>query len=833
MQGICHLSRRWHQQFCRSPSFLDHRRCLQQWQTIRCYRQPTRSLKPSRPAPQDDDLVVREYEQVGDDPENLRRIDNPITEEEKDIRKQIKQLERESALLRRGPFAKDDEVLKLLPEEERKQLLSSLEAEISSLDFNEMLSDDGLDVDDVLEDAAEKPKRLTVTLRIPAKHKAYVKRFNDALQQAQDTPKDLEIRALWVWYLRCQQKVSGFSNFISEDVWDYLWQTQMQLNPRSRHIVILARDMEAAGISLEDDYLLGYMEALHATGETTTALELWESKKTDGSTPLNRIGVQLYAAVGRPSKAQEIAMTTNLDMEALVPVFQAWANSQKPNAPARLWSFYLQIKQKMSPQVEVLGQITSVLLKAGRQDMALAVFKDMLASKGNSTESVRTFQSLTGHESPDEDSINKIGLTALLSLPHSFNNKFFFGAWIKWLLGANKVNDAALVVELMQERGIRPDARHLNGIVGAWFREGTAASRERAEQMAWAMINARVRQVQQRGRTVSNSEAQMLEAHSADIKRLPRFLQRQVPPATIETFSILLLRYVRLGDYKKAEQVTQIMTGPAQIKPNSFILNHWLYLALRLSDVDGMWSRYQALQGDIKPDLETFVYLWDGQRRNLNLSRRSSKFPTPRQLYKEMAHWFDSLTAAKRDEARSQFSRELYEQIVRSFCLHSDLPCTFFVVQHLHETFGMLPHPEVSSMIVMQVARMMPGDPSIARPRRAARRRSDEIYRTALGNFASLMNEVYLRKVSAATERGLEVDLVTETETPVTEALRLEAIQTFICLIMLKQAKRGGYVDNDLIVASRALGIEGDKIRVKEQLEEALKLYSDGRNSEQ
>lgn len=832
MQGICHLSRRWHQQFCRSPSFLDHQKCLQQWQFVRCYRQPPRPRRPTPAPPPSDDLVVREYEQVEGDPSSRVEIDHPLVEQEKEIRKQIKRLERESALLRKNPFSRDDEALKALPADEREQLLQALESEISNIDIDEILGEDDLDVDNVLEDAENKPKPLAVTLRIPAKHKAYVKRFNAALEQAQERMGALEKRSLWVWYLRCQQKVTGFSNFISEDVWDYLWQSQMDITPRTRHIVVLARDMEAAGIALEDEYLTGYLEALHATGETTTALALWEAKKdTATGESFNRIGAQLYAAVGRPSKAQEIAMGTNLDMEAVVPVFEAWANSQKPNASARLWTFYLQLKQRTdAPRADVLGQITSVLLKAGRREMALAVFKDMLASRTSKRmESFQLFQSYMGNDdAPTEDSINRIGLEALLSLPRTFNNKFFFGAWIKWLLGANKVSDAALVVELMQERGIRPDARHLNGIISAWFREGTATSREKAEQMAWGMINARIEQVQQRGRTLSNSEMDEIRAHFDEVKRLPRFMQRRVPPATIETFSVLLLRYVRQSDFKKAEQLTQIMSGPAQIKPNSFILNHWLYLSLRMSDVDSMWRRFKAVQDEIQPDLETFTYLWDGERRNLNLHKRSTVFPTPRQLYKEMVHWLDSLSSTKRDEVRAQFSRELYEQIIRCFCLHSDLPCTFIALQHMHDTFGMLPHLEIASMIAMQVARMMPGDPRAARPRRAARRRSDEIYRAALSNFAELMNEIYLRKAQNSMERGVDVDLTDETDSEISQAIRLEAIQTFICLIMLKQAKHGSHVDNDLAVASRALGIEGNKDQIMEQLNEALQMYEGG-----
>ncbi|ETN37040.1 uncharacterized protein HMPREF1541_08029 [Cyphellophora europaea CBS 101466] len=845
MKGICHLSQRWHQQFCRSPSFLGHQGCLQQWQSLRYYRQPPRTFKPvpkpSRTA--HDDLVVNEFEQIEGDPSTRRKINNPFEQEAKEVRKEIKRLERESALLRQGPFSRNSELMQSVPEDERDELLSAMESdglEQPDLNFDELFSDEEFDLDNISEEFEDKPKLLAVTLRIPAKHKAYVRRFNAALAQSQSNPDDLsEKRALWVWYLRCQQKVPGFSSFISEDVWEYLWQSQMELNPRTRHIVALARDMESAGVELDDEQLIGYLDALHRTADTATALKLWESRKelAGKNVLFDRIGVQLYASVGRPSKAQEIALAgfakADLDAETVVQVFSAWASSQKSNAPSKLWTFYLQLKERTSsetPPVDLLGQITSVLLKAGRQEMALAVFKDMLATRRwKSSESMQLYQKILGKsDAPTEDNINRIGLTALLALPHAFKNKFFFGAWIKWLLGEGKVDDAGLVVELMQEKGIRPDARHLNGIIGAWFREGTPAARAKGEQMGWGMIHARIRQVQQRGRTLLDAEAEALKEQAMDTKRLPRFLQRDIPPATIETFSILLQRYTRQADIWNAEQLTEIMTGPAQIKPNSFILNHWLYLSLRASDLDAMWTRYKAVRDDIRPDLATFTCLWDGQRRNLNQSNHSPSYPTPRQLYKEMATWYDSLSAVREAEAQTQMTRELYEQIIRCFCLHSDLPCTYLALQHMHRSFGILPHDDITGMIVMQVARMLPANtPLASRPRRAARRRSDEMYRAALSNFAGLMNEIHMQKASSAVSQGIEVDL-DDTESTVAQTIRLQSIQTFVCLIMLKQAKLGSQVDNDLVVAGRAMGVEMDKDEVKQSLEEAVRAYEDG-----
>jgi pentatricopeptide repeat protein len=838
MQGLCHLSRRWHQQFCRSPSFLAHRKCLERWQPVRYYIRPPKN-PPILPSVEHGGIVVREYEQVEGDPKSRRKEEDVTGDEKRRVRQAIKDTERELAILKQGPFSRHSPLMQSLPTDEREALLKEMEAEglgDDTFDLDDLLDED-FSLDDEGQQHTEKP--LAVTLRIPAKHKAYVQRFNTALSKAQESPASATKKAMWVWYLRCQQKVPGFTNFISEDVWDFLWQTQTELDQHSRHVVLLAQDMELAGVDLRSDQFVTYLEALRQNGDLASAVSKWESKKDKDDPAMLRLGVQLYATIGRPTKAQRLAMdgleSHGLDNRSIVSVIGAWADSQNQDAPVRLWTFYLTLKGKLARDkqtvpVDLLGQLTSVLLKSGRQDMALAVFKDMIATRGVDTmESMQVYRKAVGEQGPpSEDDINRIGLNALLTLPNEFKNKFFFGAWIKWLLGEGKVEDATLVVELMQEKGIRPDSRHLNGIIGAWLRQGSGTARKKAEQIAWGMIHARVDQVKQRGRRLSQEDTDLLQEEEAQRPRLPRFMQRNLPPATIETFSILLQRYTRQADLKMAEQLTDVMVGPAQIKPNSFILNHWLYQSLRANDLAGMWARYDAVRAEIRPDLETFACLWDGERRNMNLTTRTDDFPKPRQLYREMVHWYEALPPTKQEQVRSQFNSELHEQIVRCFCLHSDLPGTFVALQHMHDAFGLLPREDAGSMIVMQVARMMPADPSlVSRPRRVARRhRQDELYRAMLGDLANLMNEIFLQKVHEAEESsGRPVDLEADSMTELVQRIRLDAAQSFICLVLLKMSKQGNHVDNDLVVSGRAVGVELDQEMVKQRLEEAVALY--------
>ncbi|KPI35656.1 uncharacterized protein AB675_4741 [Cyphellophora attinorum] len=774
MQAICHLSRRWHQQFCRSPSFLSHRQCLQRWQ-IRGF---ARRADPD----------INYYEQEPGKPETLRPEGGPFDDDLAVARERIKQMERELAVMRKGPFAREGEFMQSLPEDKREELLKAMEEQgfeeddIRDLSFDELLAED------------EKPspkQQLAVSLRIPEKSRAYVRKFNAALQTSDAKSK----QKLWLWYLRCRQRVPGFTSHIQEDVWDHLWQTQLETHPRSPRIVSLGEDMLGAGRDL-GDRLPEYLEALHLAGETRAALEMWE-KAPKSSARLERIGVQLYAAIaesetqGSLAKAAKMALADPVK-DTILPVIQAYAKRTSAKAAVDLWEFYL----KITPTIELLGHISSVLLEAGRKEMALAVFQDMMG-KG---------------ERPKIVSITEFSLMSLLALPKRFKNKFFFGAWIRWLLAEGKVEDATLVVELMQEMGIKPDAKHINGVIAAWLRQGSANSDKQAVEIAWGMVRSRIEYVQTtRGRNIAHSEQALLQEQELQTPKLPWSLRRHIPPATVETFSILVAHYAQKKNIQMAELATNIMTGPAQIKSNTFILNTWI----AVSSVENMWMRYSEAKADIRPDLGTFAGLWDGRRRATNQTSRTYQpnFPTPRRLFREMATWLDSLTVAERAEVGKEMTPAIYGQIIRCLCLVGDLPGVLIAIRYLQANLDLLPHNDVVGMVVMQLARMNPddGSPPVklsgVRARQAARQ-AEMRWRAALNNYVVLMDEILVGYVTKSELAGIDIDIEGDEEGRETQALRFEAIQTFLCLVMNKHKQHADVVANEIVLAGQAMGLD-------------------------
>lgn len=502
MQVTCHLSRRWHQQFCHSPSFGSHQQCLQFLIPKRSYRtnrgniirqQPQKigyddkdlsndltDIQPFAPekefAARFENRGIQEYEQFRSNISTRKRIDpsKPLRDQAEKIWKELQEVEAELQEARKGPFNVDSPLLQQLPVDEREELLKLLYTEVTagneeedSLDLAEL---DRLIEQEDPPDGTEDD--LKVTIHIPKAQQAFVTRFNKALSEAQEHVNDPD-RALklWKWYLRCQQRVPGLSSIIPERVWTFLWQSQRLLGSRPRHVIMLGRDMMAADLHLDTEQRLEMIRALHASNDTASALKMWEDTHSidqnispNEQTSYAQLGVELYAAVGRPEKAQRVALnavTNGASPEILVTAIQGWAQSKDSRASVKIWVLYLKLRDLLGDSMEpqLYEKISDNLLGQNSSQMALTVFKDMIARiQGDGMNTLSAYRDAMGaiplnaDSEHVEEAINQTSLNILLALPQKYRNKFFFASWIKKLIGQGHVESAAMVVDLMYER---------------------------------------------------------------------------------------------------------------------------------------------------------------------------------------------------------------------------------------------------------------------------------------------------------------------------------------------------------------------------------------------
>ncbi|PLB44720.1 pentatricopeptide repeat protein [Aspergillus steynii IBT 23096] len=801
------------------------------------------------------DDKIRFYEQVTRGSKTRRRVDPEAEDrdERRDMQEELAKLDDELEILKEGPYGPNSPFIQGLPEKDRAIALEALrkyEEEHGkgdpeySLDqvFDEKLDDalrqefEGLareeenwqtqgNDDDAQTAIVRQPYEVVLE---DSDQGAYIDKFNDSLRRsAKGRPNELLAQELWKWYRRCKQLVPGFVQSIPEEGFDLLWNstnTTTSAPSRAAHIQTLAEDILAVGKPLSTPHTLAYIESIQGTGKTDAALDQWEahqsslSQKKEDLEAYWKLGVQIFSAEGDPQRAQDIALaflanTQSRDARILIPVILAWGRQPGKEPAIKAWSLYLQLKAFLEHQpmtMEDYDRISIGFLKTNRLSLAIAVFKDMMVTgQDSANDSTSLYQKAVGlagnlqASSISERDVNKVSLATLTVLPRRFQNRFFYASWMKKLIGMGEVDSAAMVIELMYERGVNPDPKHLNGLIAAWLRETNTSSREKAERLGWAMIQRRIDTVWARAKPSVNSPRVEVN-HEVSAARIPKFMQRPMPSANIETFSILLLHYTRRGDEDMTQHLVKCLDD-AQIRPNSYFMNHLLYAELRKQDIRSLWNKFKSMSALIQPDLETYACLWDCGKLQYDRGRTAfvSGFPSARHLYAEMMHWYSQLSGRGKAVAHDEFSKELYDQIVRCLCLSKDPAGTLVALCSMRAIFGIAPDDTTARLIVLQVARMA-GVPAETPKRRLRRLSSTPRSKENIAHVNRLVEILSERKLAALQARGLTLDTLEPQER---EQYQLEIMIELLRVVMGRSAAEPSRVENDIAGAATEMGV--------------------------
>lgn len=797
------------------------------------------------------------YEQETPSSKNVQKVDPEAEdkEERKEVHSELSKLQEELRILEKGPFTPDGEFIQSLPEEDRKIALEALrkyEAERGPVERQPTL-DDVFDeeLDNMLKDEFEgladeqenwqdsvRDRRKLVSrktsqaqLADPTSH-AYSTRFNQSLRRYAGKVTDERARQeLWKSYRRCRQNIPDFLKNLTPAMMDSIWESQVTgqstKSTRSKHLQIIAEDMKSIGRPLAIPQILSYIEALHEGGAVSEALEQWEayqaelSQKKEDLEEYWMLGVRLFAAENNPQRAQDIALAflandRSRQSRVLIPVITAWGKTPGKEAEVKAWALYLQLKTFLGPDMtmEDYDRVSIGLLTAGRSDAAVAVFKDMMVTgQDPANDSTALYQAALGlagnlqASSIDEQAVNKVSLSALTMLPRRFHNRFFYASWMKKLIGMGEVDSAAMVIELMYERGVKPDAKHLNGVMAGWLREGSASARDKAERLGWSMIQHRIDAVWKRYQPVETTPQVQVKHQAMEPSRIPKFLQREVPPASIETFSILLLHYTRRGDDDMVKYLAKCL-GDAHIQPNSYFMNHLLYAELRKQDIRSLWSKFETMTTSIRPDLETFACLWDCAKLQYDRGRTAfdAGFPSAQQLYSHMVQWFSQLSPRAQKITTEQFTKDLYDQIIRCFCLSKDLSGTLVALHSMHAAFGFAPDDVTARMIVLQVARLA-GVPADTPKRRLRRLSSTPRSKENIGQVSQLLEMLGERKSLALKAQGLSIEQLDPHEK---QQYQLQVMASLLRIVLSRtEGLDPVQVEAKLAKAAIEMGVEG------------------------
>ncbi|MCJ1291400.1 hypothetical protein MMC34_002943 [Xylographa carneopallida] len=631
---------------------------------------------------------------------------------------------------------------------------------------------------------------LEIRFQLPPEHDVKLQSLTKALRRvateiATNEPSIKSKQDLWRLYAICRQSVPNFLQLIPNKAWDILWESQYKaqgpIKDRMGHLKLLLEDMQKSDQDLSATQKMVLIESLHIEGRHAEAISTWQQIQSslrdnpEISELCENLGVRIYAAAGNPQKAQDLAfqyLTTRDEARArvLTPLIQAWAQKGDEDSMKQAWAIYLRLKMQLGSNMTLADydEITTCFLNAGRADIALAIFKDLMLtgqkSQYDSAELYKKSLGLYGQlsaQSVEITSVTNVSLTALTILPRKFQNKFFFGSWLKKLLGMGQIDAAIAVLSLMIERGVKPDPKHLNGIVGALLRSSSSKNKERGIEMGRAMIEERLRFVSHR-HSLSATTGDMIATPDPSSRQPLHDRRVTVPPATIETFSLLLLYFSRRG-MPGAIQQLQYSLRTAEIPPNTYFMNHLLYASLRQGAHQDVWNLYLRMSPRPGPDLETFAALWDCEKAHLDhpAVRTEGRFPGPRHIFCDMLSWFSALSPRERAAVRSEFSHDLYTQIIRCMCLAHDLEGTLVALHALRASFGLTPDEDTSRMVALQVART--GEPRIRATKR--QRRSPLVKQQGALNVEKVAQLVQLlaeEREEALQERGVGGDDLSE-----------------------------------------------------------------------
>lgn len=725
-------------------------------------------------AQDDSKITVNWYEQLFPGlPHSRRRID-PSREDGGDnselvqrLQAKVKQLTAEIAQMR-----DPNTFIATLPEEEqagaRNAMIDAKDGETSLFEHDVSLMD------------LPKLAKLERKLDLSPQQTVYLKILDKCLREAADDIENTACRSkLWRAYNAAKRNLPPFLNLVPDSIYKVLFESEERADDahRSTHVYELAADVLTHGKRFTTQQALLYIDSLLDLGRVDQALAQWESHKArllldeDARDAFGYLGIKLFAKDKKPEQAQQLALELlpridqDLKVTIFIPVLETWAKEGSENSLTRAWTLYVHLRKELGPSLRVqdYDSIITSFLKCGRSQLALAVFKDLtICGHGDQHGSVELYNKVVGdmqRQSGDTVQLNKISLMALTALPPKFQNKFFYASWLRRLLAEGEVDMATSVVELMIERDVKPDAKHLNGIIGAWLRSGSATERAKGDQLAWSMIHRRLQLVKER---------QGLAVEQIDIDgKTPSFTlkissSRIIPSATIETFCLLLLNYERRG-LKKQVDLLKMNLAKAEIHPNSYWMNHLMYAELRDDRSDRAWDIYSGRPQYVIPDMETFACLWDCKKRNSDkiLYHSTQSFPGGRQLLHEMIFWYSTVGQAGREKSRRVVTKDMYHQIIRCMCLARDFEGTIVALYALKNIFQVYPDSDTARLITIQAARCSFGE---AAPQRR-RRRSSTAQSQSKNNFQrmkQLLELVREQRAEKLHNQGVNSDSFSE-----------------------------------------------------------------------
>ncbi|KAL5624650.1 hypothetical protein BROUX41_004710 [Berkeleyomyces rouxiae] len=581
-----------------------------------------------------------------------------------------------------------------------------------------------------------------------------LRRFNKPVRR-NTVPSEDTFRTAWKRYLAARVAMALHYDKIHIDVWDLLWKMfdiEHENNPlRLTQISKLAKDMSVAKIQLRPEQQVTAIEAMFAGSYHDQALENWKrcivslgAEDAPTFAQFWELGARMYCILGDLDRAGEIIdklLKKQSDPRILIDFIHACATQETAKGLDLAADAYQNLRGMLGEEMTLIDfdRVISTFLSINKPFSALNVFVDMM-TKGSI-------------------SINKGG-----KIPMIIANKFFFGKWLKRLIGNGELEGAMKVVRFMQEHRVPGSAIQLNGLIGAWQRSGSARDLANADALGWEMIRARLEFVSARSGSSETFIRDEDRVHGAVL-----------PQATLETFSLLAEDY-HLRRLDRKLQTLWDAFDKAEIPFNAFMMNQLMANALDFGRVDEALSLYDSLvrHNKMAPNPHTFMELWKALEVNrvivLAETEGAAQTTAARKTFGEMMRHAGVF--------KGEMNAQLARKVLHTFRRLGDRPGFVIALSMMRRFFGFLPSETFVLELVVGSTNLLFDSPHARHKVRIAKTKMEaalfEIRRANAGGDTDRLSEdipeeerkellfSYLRDQFLHGDHAQKMELVTE-----------------------------------------------------------------------
>lgn len=562
-----------------------------------------------------------------------------------------------------------------------------------------------------------------------------VERLYRLLHLATQKPGKVNPENLWELYTLAKAADRNLLTQISDSQWDALWTVLYTKSPTNddekARLAQLYRDLHAAGKDMSSKEEIKYLENLFLSGKEVEALQIWEKAviSIDKEKKLEylELGAKLYALAGNVDRSQAIlnalhSLLPDGSASVMMVVFRALTSSKLQRHHKAAEEIYLMMKSRNANAMTFEDYTSWFIgfLEARHLQYAKQVFQDMiedgrLPASGDADRVKEVLKRLymLYRLGTDISNMTSIVLDVMVVLPQEYH-RHLFGHWMQAAVVHQAPEAAAQILDLMFQRGLKPETFHFNTLLKALIRSQEAPNILRAEDIGWRMIE-KARKAYKRS-LVPDDTAEIINKRSKRPRPLDTKVPLDVPVANAETFALLMQHHAKRLQWEHIDYLSRQLKAAA-VNPNETIMNVLMDNKCRQGAYSEAWSIYKTLTNPpegsegVFPNGASFRCLWKMLRLALgdHVTRKDPNLPTPRELLEEFVSWW-ALSRSRFDAQRFKIGLAAADGgaisalIMHCFSYTQDLAGSLVALHVLRQHFNIYPTDKTLSILQRQMA---------------------------------------------------------------------------------------------------------------------------------